>query len=228
MKQILKSIVSLVTVLSPSISFASGFDLDFGADIWFVDAKAYSDYKHEYEMRNEYNNEHALFGWVNLEHFVPLVPNLGVRFGSFDQVNNGVKADFNYGDLIGYYSILDVTPVKLGGGLGFRFEDFSYDRTHGDTTYNDILPYIYGFGKIDLVGTALEFNAEVAASEFSFLDHTEFLDAKLGIDYELGGSFITWKIGGGYRYMYLAQDTSDYDKLTTIIKGPYLGLAGTF
>lgn len=207
---------------------AASLELSAGADAWFVDAKGYAGEKHSFELRREYDNRYAFFAWMNLEHPLPIVPNLGVRYGTFDHTSNGIKADFNYADAIGYYNVLDLTPLKIDAGVGLRFEDFAYEHVSGDASYNEVLPFAYGHGRFDLVGSAFSVDADVSFSELPFRDDTEFLDAKLGVEYRLGGSFIEWSVNGGYRYMYLTQDTSDYNSLTTIIKGPYAGVSATF
>jgi len=159
------------------------------------------------------------FAWVSVEHPVPLVPNVEVRYSTIDLTGNGtVNAQFsdttftgnisdtltlNQYDAIIYYEILD-NWVNLDLGVSVKYIDGSVTITSSTITesqnFTAPIPMAYAKAKFDLPFSG--FSASGKASLLSFGDH-ELSDYEVSITYETD---LGLGAGIGYRKQTLKLD----------------------
>lgn len=88
---------------------------------------------YNYWMTSNHSNVHNLYAQV--EHFIPLVPNAGLRYSDVD----GGRMEFNSIDAYGYYSLFDNRNIALD--LGFGLRRFA-DGKKNDQSFSSTVPML--------------------------------------------------------------------------------------
>ena len=165
---------------------------------------------------------------VTVEHPVPLIPNVRLKFTDIDQtekdnlsvtfdqgaaaVTGDVKTnlDLSHADLILYYEILD-NWVSVDIGLDVKVFDgkLEIEETTGanvsSTDIDEILPLLYASAEFELPLTDLSFGAELSALSYS---DNSIYDGKIRFRQGFSLAFIEL----GYRQMGIkVEDISDTD-----------------
>jgi len=162
---------------------------------------------------------------VTLEHPVPLIPNVRLKFVDIDQTEDGeistdfddvtlgnveTNLDLSHADLILYYEILD-NWVSVDVGLDIKVFDgqleISNDTTSETSTtdIDEILPLAYASAEFELPLTDLSFGAELSALSYS---DNSIYDGKIRFRQGFSLAFIEL----GYRQMGIkVEDISNTD-----------------
>lgn len=163
---------------------------------------------------------------ATLEHPVPVLPNIRVKYADLDQTEEGTitgqfdnvtyagavetNLDLSHFDLMLYYEILD-TYVSLDIGLDIKkFDGQLQIKDKGDTDVStteidEVLPLLYVSAEIELPLTDLYFGAEVSGLSYS---GNALYDGKVRIRQGFGLAFVEL----GYRQMGInVEDLSDTD-----------------
>lgn len=160
---------------------------------------------------------------ATIEHPVPLIPNVRLKYTDIDQTENGtISSDFDgvtagnvettlnlsHVDLMVYYEILD-NWVSVDVGLDIKIFDGELEVTNGTTTSNtdidNILPLAYASAELELPLTDLSFGAELSALAYS---DNAIYDGKIRFRQGFSLAFIEL----GYRQMgFKVEDISDTD-----------------
>jgi outer membrane protein len=123
--------------------------------------------------------------YAQLEHPIPLLPNLAVGYSKLDHD----KLKFDSYDASGYYEILDNGNIALDLGLGVRRFDSGKLR---DASFSDTVPMLTA--DIELFeASALSFYSKLNVGRTS---DTDFNDFEIGARFDL---FAGLKLQGGYR-----------------------------
>ncbi len=210
------SVILLGLGISSTSANASIVDLEVGGLLWYGQAEESKN------ISKDFSNSLSYHLWGKLEHPILFVPNIQARVGNYYHNRSSDKISMTYGDVIGYYNLIDLTPIKLDLGLGGRFQDFDF-KNHGEKfEYNSFLPFGYVGVKFDIPTTGFAIKADVAVSDLPYKDKTKFVDSITGVEYNFGSGLLEYKVDVGYRYLYQKQNESN-GSLKTIIKGPYIG-----
>ncbi len=220
MTKILPLVMSLSLLAIASSANAGVTGLEVGGAAWVADSDVDASYLGSHDYGNTFNG----YVWGSLEHFVPFVPNLKVRYTYIDDDKDGMDMDMSHADVIGYYNLLDVTPFTLKLGIGLKAGDMNHAGYGKKLEYDSVIPYLYGKFGVDVVPTKLTVGIEGGVIDLPNHDDTVMFDGLAGISWHLGGSFADGSLEAGYRYLYLKQDIDDFNGVKTTVKGPYLGL----
>ena len=146
---------------------------------------------YNYWFTSSHGNVHN--GYVQLEHFVPLVPNAALRYSSVDSN----KLELDSIDAYGYYRLFDNSNLALDVGFGLRrLSNGKLDRTHDFSTTMPMLN----------ADVTLFQDSDIAY--YTKLDmgrngHTSFNDFELGVRvYVFAGA----RLQAGYRHHKLELD----------------------
>ena len=162
---------------------------------------------------------------ATLEHPVPLIPNVRLKFADIDQTEEGTistgydgvtagnvetNLDLSHTDLILYYEILD-NWVSVDVGLDIKVFDGQLEITNDTTSetsttdIDEILPLAYASAEFELPLTDLSFGAELSALSYS---DNSIYDGKIRFRQGFSLAFIEL----GYRQMGIkVEDISDTD-----------------
>lgn len=194
--------------------------------------------------------------WIAIEHPVPLVPNLKLRYNQLDTDGSADVADFEFGgityngtstvdaeldhfDAIFYYEFLDNDLVSLDLGVNIKYGDFQVDIS-GETTdsngnsvtasssesYKGVIPMLYGAGAIGIPTTGLSLYAE--ANWIGYDDYNAY-DVQAGAEYlVIDNPVIELGLQLGYRKIKIdVEDLSDL-YIDTEFDGAYAGVMAHF
>lgn len=192
------------------------------------------------------DTENSGFFWVAIEHPVPTLPNLKLRYtpvefsgsgtvsegftldGVTFNVNERVdsEADLGQADVIGYYEVLD-NVLDLDLGLNVKVIDATVrvtSRTTGRSQTLDFaapLPLLYARAGFDLPLTGLSVGAELSGIAYS---GNSITDGMLFVRYER--AFLGAELG--YRQMRLKLDDLEDVGADVDIGGAYAGVYADF
>jgi outer membrane protein len=193
--------------------------------------------------------------WVALEHPIPLLPNLKVRYNQLDgegsatlngdinidgnifaaSSNMALDAELNHADLVLYYELLDNALVSLDVGVNVKVGDFKISATGFDANgaaisyegkHSGPVPMLYASGIVGLPLTGLSAFAEVSGLAYS---GNQAYDAQIGIGYDIiDNLLIDLTAQVGYRAFKLKSD--DFDDIDADIDfdGAFVGLVAHF
>lgn len=186
MKKVVLSVAAAMTLAAALPAQADTLlGVKVGADAWFTNAKVDS-HKSDDVSQSYY---------ASFEHFIPLVPNVMVRYSNIDTGD----VEFGQSDFTAYYEILDNDLVALD--LGVTMTKFgAVSIRHGDN-FNDWQPTIYGSAELGIPATPLTVFAQANAGKY---DGTRLFDGQAGVKYTLGLVAADLNLRAGYRMM-------DYD-----------------
>ncbi len=186
------------------------------------------------ENENTYNTTKAtmddkgrFMASVGLEHGVPLVPNVKVRYA--DLANDGTygtsatasKLSLDSTDLIAYYEILD-NVVSIDVGLGAKALSGDWQvGTNSKVDLGETLPMAYLSAGAKLPFTGFSAKAEIGVAGNGDVEAT---DALAEIQYDFVKNMAV-DIGAkvGYRVIDMKYDETG-KKFDSEFKGPYVGL----
>lgn len=204
-------------------------EFDASAKIWFVDSDLDNDSNEGwYSDKVDYGASTGGVLEANFKHIVPFVPNVGLRYTHVADDTRDVDLKFNHLDVTAFYSLLDITPFSADLGFGAKWGQFEHQASGADENYDDIVPYVFGRGKIDIVGTGLAVKGDVRFVDMPFSSDTLLFDTDLGVSWKLCDFLATGELTAGYRYFVYKQDTGVADGAKTTIKGPYVGIGFDF
>jgi outer membrane protein len=240
------TVLSAAALLMPLQASADFVGLYIGVGAW--DQSPNGNFQYQGDSLDVEDDLHLggdseVYGWIALEHPVPVLPN--IRLSGANQLYTGsgtVSRSFTYGgqtynvsddidsrirldqrDATFYYELLD-NVVSLDLGLDVKYVDGEADVSssssgnQSNTTFNAYIPMLYGRVGGDLPFTGL--SADVSASAVAYSGN-RLVDASARIAYE---TKFRLGIEGGYRIQQLKLD--DVDGVTTDInlEGPFLGV----
>ncbi len=164
-----------------------------------------------YDFWKTANHGDAHSAYVQIEHPIPLVPNIGMKASKID---DDKKLKLNSYDLFGYYELMDNDNLSFDLGLGFRRMDSGklYNQSFSDT--------------LPMVTADVELFPESQFSFYGKLDagkssDTSFFDANAGVRLNL---FAGINLQAGYREYRLDLDGTKNVHNKETIRGPHLGL----
>ncbi|MBD1390053.1 TIGR04219 family outer membrane beta-barrel protein [Neiella sp. HB171785] len=197
------------------------------------------------------NDEGKASIWLAVEHPVPLLPNLKLRYNQMDTdgfadvedfefgdiIYNGestIDAELDHTDIIMYYEIFDNPLTNLDIGLNLKYGDYKVSVVGevevGDSTikesseesYKGVIPMLYGATELVIPGTGFSIYGE--ANWIGYDDYNAY-DVQIGTQYLLVDNLaVEAAIQLGYRKVKL--DLDDVDDLTIDAEfdGVYAGL----
>ncbi len=186
-------------------------------------------------VKQDYKDDGQLMLSASLEHPVPLVPNVRVRYSDLkNELNSSTNTqiDANSTDIIAYYELLD-NVVSADIGLGAKIIDGA-EKTNNVTGYDlaKTLPMAYASVGADLPLTGLSIKGELG---LAYGENVKATDAQAEIKYKfVDVPMMDIGVKAGYRVLNL-----DYDEMTNKyvgslfgsqipykaeFKGPYVGL----
>jgi len=172
---------------------------------------------------------------ITLEHPVPLIPNVRLKYTDIDQTEDGtittvfdgvagsVETNLNlsHTDLILYYEILD-NWVSVDIGIDIKAFDGQLEITEtgltqgvSTTDIDEILPLAYASAEFELPFTDLSFGAELSAISYS---GDSIYDGKVRFRQGFSLAFVEL----GYRQMGLKVDDIDNVDFDVTFGGVYL------
>ena len=155
---------------------------------------------------------HTMYG--QFEHFIPFVPNAGVRYSSVDDR----RMKFDSYDAYGYYSLLDNGNIAFDLGAGLRRYDSG--KTKG-ASFSDTVPML----TTELVLLEDANMSYYARADFGKNSDTSFRDIELGLRFKLMAGF---NLQTGYRNYTLDLDGTRRADNKERLRGLNLGIHWAF
>ncbi|RCU51589.1 MULTISPECIES: TIGR04219 family outer membrane beta-barrel protein [Corallincola] len=194
--------------------------------------------------------------WLALEHPVPLLPNLKLRYNQLDTDGEADVTDFEFGgetynglattdldldhlDIIMYYEILDNDTVWLDLGLNLKYGDYKVavtgeiDDGAGGTVststsekYNGVIPMLYGAGGVGFPFTGLGLFGE---ANWIGYDSNYLYDVQGGVSWKfLDNPAIDAEIQLGYRKLHFNVDDLSDIYADVDFDGGFIGVQAHF
>ena len=145
-------------------------------------------------------------GYVQFEHFIPLVPNAAVRYGKVDDS----KLSFHSYDAYGYYEILDNDLASVDFGFGLR--RFNNGELKG-RSFSDTVPMINA--EVEFL-KALPLYGFMRVSIWAKNSDSRFQGMEAGVRYDL---FPILSLQAGYRVYDLDVKLDDKETLKGFTAG---------
>ncbi len=185
MKKLILSAAAVAVAFAVPAQAATLLGAKVGADAWFTDAKV-----------NNVNNgdDTAASLYVAVEHFIPLVPNLRIRYNDID---TGSVA-FGQTDYTAYYEILDNDAVAFD--IGLTVSKFNAGKFEGES-FSEWQPSLYGNVEVGIPMTPVSVFGDL---NFGSYDSTSTVDGQAGVKWTLPLIAADLNLRAGYRVM-------DYD-----------------
>ncbi|GAP74213.1 hypothetical protein W04_0725 [Pseudoalteromonas sp. SW0106-04] len=186
--------------------------------------------------------------YAALEHPVPLVPNVKLRYTEMD-ISGGAllnqtfefegvdfavgsnimtNAELSHTDYVLYYEIFDNDAVSIDLGLSAKQFDGDIYVAQADNSssvrvdYSGFVPLVYGRGEVGLPFTGLSAFAE---GSFFALDDSTVHDYQVGVQWELIDNLaVDVAVRAGYRAMMIELDDVDDINTDIDVSGPFAGL----
>ncbi|MBB1400904.1 TIGR04219 family outer membrane beta-barrel protein [Pseudoalteromonas sp. SG45-1] len=238
--------------LAPAAQADTLLGLYVGVDGWKSDNDGQFSYKNNASQDFNFEDETFVSYYAALEHPVPLVPNIKLKYtelelngsalltdtfsfnGSDYVVGSTVNtvSDLTHIDYIFYYEIFDNDLISID--LGLNAKQFDGDIVVNGTTQNGganftetkdfsgFVPLAYGRAEAGLPFTGLSVFFE---GSFLAIDDSKVQDYQVGVAWELIDNLaVDVAVKAGYRSMVLELD--DVDDITTDIdaSGPFAGI----
>ncbi|OBU21522.1 TIGR04219 family outer membrane beta-barrel protein [Photobacterium aquimaris] len=186
MKKVVLSIAAAMTLAAALPAQADTLlGVKVGADAWFTNAK----------VNGHKSDDTSTSYYASFEHFIPLVPNVMVRYNDIDTGN----VNFEQSDFTAYYEILDNDLVALD--LGVTMTKFAGVKIQHQNSFSDWQPTVYAAAELGIPATPLAVFAQANAGKY---DGTRLFDGQAGVKYTLGLVAADLNLRAGYRMM-------DYD-----------------
>ncbi|TKB51408.1 TIGR04219 family outer membrane beta-barrel protein [Ferrimonas sediminicola] len=174
----------------------------------------------------DWDDSYQPSGYAAFEHFIPLVPNVMLRYNQQESDGQGsVKADLSNTDLVAYYELLDNGAVELDLGASYRL--YSGKLNDGALNQDNLDEGIlmgYVRGQVNLIGTGLFVFADGVLASY---DDRDISDYKAGLGWELDMLALDLAIKGGYRQH--SFDVSDWGTRADLeFSGAFVGVELSF
>ncbi|MBB1304001.1 TIGR04219 family outer membrane beta-barrel protein [Pseudoalteromonas sp. SR43-5] len=238
--------------LAPAAQADTLLGLYVGVDGWKSDNDGQFSYKNNASQDFDFEDETFVSYYAALEHPVPLVPNIKLKYteleldgdavigdtfsfnGSTFDTNRKVNtvSDLSHIDYILYYEIFDndLVSIDLGlnakqfdGEITVKYDDDERDVSQIETKdFSGFVPLAYGRAEAGLPFTGLSVFFE---GSFLAIDDSKVQDYQVGVAWELIDNLaVDVAVKAGYRSMVLELD--DVDDITTDIdaSGPFAGI----
>ncbi|WP_299021482.1 TIGR04219 family outer membrane beta-barrel protein [uncultured Photobacterium sp.] len=188
MNKLTISAVAAAVALSAAVpaQAATLLGVKAGADAWFADAKINS-------ASNSDSDTHKSY-YVALEHFIPLVPNVRLRYADVD----AGTVSFGQTDYTAYYEILDNDAIAFD--IGVTLSKFNAGKFVGES-FSEWQPNLYGNVEVGLPMTPVSVFGDL---NFGNYDGTSTVDGQAGVKWTLPLIAADLNLRAGYRVM-------DYD-----------------
>ncbi|GAA5215875.1 TIGR04219 family outer membrane beta-barrel protein [Corallincola platygyrae] len=256
MNKTLAAMIASSTLLAAPAAMADTIaGVYVGAQYWDMEASGSvgtDNSMEEFDLEDEYKGS----VWIAIEHPVPVLPNLKLRYNQLDTDGSADVVDFEFGgntyngnattdletdhlDIIMYYELLDNDTVWLDLGLNLKYGDYKVSVTGEiddgaggtlvDTTnesYNGVIPMLYGAGGVGFPFTGLGLFGE--ANWIGYDDHNAY-DVQAGVRWMfLDNPAIDMEVQLGYRMISL--DVEDLGDIYADVEfeGGFLGLQAHF
>ncbi|MBN7795787.1 TIGR04219 family outer membrane beta-barrel protein [Parahaliea mediterranea] len=188
-------IPTLLLAVAPSLALADIFAVKAGAAAWMVegDGPGYGS-----------DAEQQLSLSAALEHPIPLIPNVKLRYWDYAESDRGRDLELTTLDAVLYYEILDNPAIDLD--LGVSATNYSDGRAPGGRKFEGWLPQLYGAVRVPVLGSDLGLYAEGTATNW---DDSSAYDFEGGVDYLLDLPVLDLSFRLGYRQV--ENDFDDFD-----------------
>ncbi len=163
-----------------------------GMDLYFVstDGKLEAD-------EVAWNDKSRISAYAAFEHFIPIIPNLMVRYNAMGTAGQGTDLDLTNTDFIFYYELLDNPGVELDLGVNYRLYMGEAGTSGWENQDIDKGVFMgYARSRFNLVGTGLFAFADVSLTNYS---DRKISDYQLGLGYGLDILAFDLNLRGGYR-----------------------------
>lgn len=236
--------------LAPAAQADTLLGLYVGVDGWKSDSDGQFSYKDKSSQDFDFEDETFVSYYAALEHPVPLVPNIKLKYTELELNGsalltdtfsfNGSKytigttvdtvSDLTHIDYIFYYEIFDNDLISIdlglnvkqfGGEITVEYEDDDFPQRE-TKDFSGFVPLAYGRAEAGLPFTGLSVFFE---GSFLAIDDSKVQDYQVGVAWELIDNLaVDVAVKAGYRSMVLELD--DVDDITTDIdaSGPFAGI----
>ncbi|MCW8331844.1 TIGR04219 family outer membrane beta-barrel protein [Photobacterium sp. SDRW27] len=157
-----------------------------GADAWFADAKINDTKNSDSDTQFSYH--------VALEHFIPLVPNVRLRYADVD----AGAVSFGQTDYTAYYEILDNDAIAFD--IGVTLSKYNAGNFAGES-FSEWQPNLYGNVEVGVPMTPVSVFGDLNMGNY---DSTSTVDGQVGVKWTLPLIAADLNLRAGYRVM-------DYD-----------------
>jgi len=196
-------VVAIASFLSAPV-FADHLGVFVGAD--YLSNK--SDVNGHSNILDDSNN---FSGYVAFEHFIPLIPNVKIRYSDLAADYKAVSGelDSSLANGVLYYQIFDNDLFQIDLGL-------AYTKAEMDEKDANIAQ-VYGAAEISVPGTELYVFAEVLGGS---LTDDDAMDATGGVGYTFNpDSLVRLSVRTGYRYQKIDLDDVEKQKTSGLFAG---------
>ncbi len=148
------------------------------------------------EFEPDWSDKRRLSAYVALEHFIPILPNLMVRYNDLGSSGDGTELDLSNTDFVLYWQLLDNDGIELD--LGVNYRQYSGESRAGWESVDLDKGVVMGYARsrFNLVGSGLFVFADVALTNYN---SKQISDYQLGLGYGLDLSLLDLNLKGGYR-----------------------------
>jgi outer membrane protein len=241
----------LLAGLLATVSHADLLRVEMGAGVWENDLSgSLSTGTPAVQVNSDilgYEKETKGYAWLNIKHFVPVLPNLRLEYAAVDFSGTSTQS-FDYKgttytanaqtdltldqiDVIMYYNLLDNTAwVTLDLGLDVKViqAEFNAVQSTGADAINEkeTLPIPMAYGRMRFEIPGVDIGVEGNAKYFSYKD-SKVMDYAIKADYTLVDVLpVDVGLEVGYRFQQLDIDGSDFSTDTSLdveIDGVFAG-----
>ncbi|GAA5191729.1 TIGR04219 family outer membrane beta-barrel protein [Ferrimonas gelatinilytica] len=148
------------------------------------------------ELDPGWSDKERLSAYVALEHFIPILPNLMVRYNDLGSSGDGTELDLSNADFIFYWQLLDNDGIELDLGVNYRQYDGALREGWENVELDKGVVMGYARSRINLVSSGLFVFADVALTNYN---SKQISDYQVGLGYGLDLSLFDLNIKGGYR-----------------------------
>ncbi|MEO2267940.1 TIGR04219 family outer membrane beta-barrel protein [Pseudoalteromonas sp. YIC-656] len=244
-KYLLAAAVSLATV-APVAQADTLLGLYIGAEGWQAEPEGSFGNNGYEQQKFNFEDETLTSYYAALEHPIPLVPNVKIRYTEMDikgmttlnqtfefqgvdfavGSNISTQTDLSHTDYVLYYEILDNGAISIDLGLAAKqFDGDFYVADSNSAVTADVsgfVPLAYARGEVGLPFTGLSVFAE--GSMFA-LDDSSVHDYQLGVQWEfIDNLAVDVAVRAGYRSMLIELDDIDDINTDLDVSGPFAGL----
>lgn len=227
-----KAHLPLLVLISSFCGYAQAdfIGINIDANNWFYDSTAKSQ---KFNTQTDFPSNNALQVSLALEHAVPILPNVKVKY---TQLNNDANqkigllpadhVELTNSNYLLYYKVLD-NAINLDVGFGVTQLEGQLNLFRSNTYEKYTLDGNAAAGYVQ-VGAKLPFTGLSARAEYTYsqaLD-VKVQDAQAEIQYDFlrKKSLVDVGVKAGYRYMTIDMDLGNQLKSKQEFQGPYAGL----
>ena len=163
----------------------------------------------------DFKDTNNLSGYVAFEHFVPLIPNIKLKYSDLSSEIFGEEESSSMLNGILYYQLLDTGIVEADFGLSYtKAEDFSEESAD--------LVQAYAAAKIHVPGVGMHAFAEVVGGSIT---DDKATNAEGGVSYTFNPAslVVAVSVRAGYRYQEMIINDNTQEN-----KGLFAGLEAHF